>query len=105
MRDVSMMHFLFAPRQALTCLLLLPISAWAESPDPLDSAAVTTALNYQSPLKAYQGFREQPLHNWREANELVGRWRTYAQEPWEQPAGSAPASSVTPGSDNPHGHH
>jgi len=100
---------LFARQQTLACLLLLlPISAWAELPDPLDSAAVTTVLDYQSPLKTYQGFREQPLRNWREANELVGRiggWRTYAMEPWEQSSDSAPAPSAMPMEDNAHGHH
>lgn len=74
--------------QAFICLAwLLPASSWAESPDPLDAQAATPALHYQSPLKAYQGFSEQPLHDWREANDLVGRiggWRTYAQEPYAQ---------------------
>jgi hypothetical protein len=109
MRDVSMKCSLFPRQQALACLvLLLPIGAWAELPDPLDSTAATMALDYQSPLKAYQGFREQPLQNWREANDLVGRiggWRTYAMEPWEQPSDSAPAPSAIPMGDNPHDHH
>ena len=85
-----MMRTLFARRQVFICLAcLLPINAWAETPDPLDSAAATPALEYQSPLNAYQPFREPELSNWREANELVGRiggWRTYAMEPWEQPS-------------------
>ena len=82
---------LFVARRAFACLVLLalPVSAWAELPDPLDAQAATPAVHYQSPLKTYQGFSEQPLHNWREANELVGRiggWRTYSMEGWEQPA-------------------
>ena len=71
-----------------------------------DVQAATPALHYQSPLKAYQGFSEQPLHNWHEANELVGRiggWRTYAQEPWESPP-AEPA--VEPSAkEQHHGHH
>lgn len=100
---------LFSRQQALACLvLLLPIGAWAELPDPLDGAAATKALDYQSPLKTYQGFREQPLQNWREANDLVGRiggWRIYAMEPWEQPSNNAPAPSVMPMGNDPHSHH
>lgn len=103
-----MMGFPFIRRQAFTCLalLVLPLGSWAESPDPLDVQAATPALHYQSPLKAYQGFSEQPLHNWHEANELVGRiggWRTYAQEPWESPP-AEPA--VEPSAkEQHHGHH
>lgn len=103
-----MMGFPFIRRQAFTCLVLLvlPLGSRAESPDPLDVQAATPALHYQSPLKAYQGFSEQPLHNWHEANELVGRiggWRTYAQEPWESPP-AEPA--VEPSAkEQHHGHH
>jgi hypothetical protein len=86
-----MMRFPFAGRRAFVCLalLMLPFSTWAELPDPLDAEAATPALDYQSPLTDYRGLGDEPMHNWREANELVGRiggWRTYAQEPWEQPA-------------------
>jgi hypothetical protein len=111
-----MMRLFFA-RPAFACLVLLalPVSVWAELPDPLDAQAATPAVHYQSPLKTYQGFSAQPLHNWREANELVGRiggWRTYAQEPyaqepWEQPAESAGATdspSAKP-MEPRHGHH
>ncbi|VXB78959.1 conserved exported hypothetical protein [Pseudomonas sp. 8BK] len=109
-----MMRFLFARRQAFICLWLLPVGAWAELPDPLDAQAATPALHYQSPLKAYQGFSEQPLHNWREANDLVGRiggWRTYSQEPYAQepdtqttPA-QQPAKPSTKPTEPHHGHH
>lgn len=114
------MRFPLIRRWAFACLasLVLPVGAWAESPDPLDAQAATPALHYQSPLKAYQGFSEQPLHNWRQANELVGRiggWRTYAQEPYAQepysqdvpapqpaePAGEPPAKPM----ESQHDHH
>jgi hypothetical protein len=97
-----MMRYPFIPRQVFICLalLVLPTGSWAESPDPLDAQAATPAVHYQSPLKAYQGFSEQPLHDWREANELVGRiggWRTYAQEPYAQePHAEEPYSQETP---------
>lgn len=111
-----MKRFPFADWQAFACLVLLalPVASRAESPDPLDAQAATPALHYQSPLKAYQGFSEQPLHNWREANDLVGRiggWRTYAQEPYAQEPDTQaiPApQSVEPAAKSmepPHGHH
>lgn len=106
-----MMHFPFARRQAFVCLalLVLPVGSWAESPDPLDAQAVTPALHYQSPLKAYQVYSEQPLHNWREANDLVGRiggWRSYAQEPYTQETLSQqPSEPPTKPMEQHHDHH
>lgn len=110
-----MMLFFFARRQAFICLAwLLPVGTWAESPDPLDVQAATPAVHYQSPLKAYQGFTEQPPHNWREANDLVGRiggWRTYSQEPYAQEPYSQeipaqkPAEPPTQSMEAHHGHH
>lgn len=106
-----MMRFSFVGWRAFAWLavLALPVGAWAEPPDPLDAQAATPAVHYQSPLKAYQGFSEQPLHNWREANDLVGRiggWRTYAQEPYTQ---AIPAQQPAEPSAKPmelhHGHH
>lgn len=104
------MRYPFACRRALVCLALvaLPVGAWAELPDPLDAEAATPALDYRSPLSDYQGLDDEPMHNWREANELVGRiggWRTYAQEPWEQqPAEPNVEPSAMP-MEQHHGHH
>jgi hypothetical protein len=108
MREHLIMGFLFAILPRLVCLALLAASAgvWAGLPDPLDAEATTPALDYQSPLSAYQGLADQPLQGWREANELVGRiggWRTYAQEPWEQPAAADAPSAPSPHSQ--HGDH
>ncbi|MNF81231.1 hypothetical protein D3C84_634940 [compost metagenome] len=99
------MGFLFAVRPRLVCLALLavPAGVWAELADPLDAEAATPALDYQSPLSAYQGLADEPPQDWREANELVGRiggWRTYAQEPWEQPA-----AADAPNEPSQHGEH
>ena len=89
-------------------------SGGVPGPDPLDAQATTPALHYQSPLRAYQGFTEQPLHDWREANDLVGRiggWRTYAQEPYvhEPNTQTIPAQQPAQPSTKPmeaqHGHH
>lgn len=106
-----MMRFSFVGWRAFAWLavLALPVGAWAEPPDPLDAQAATPAVHYQSPLKAYQGFSEQPLHNWREANDLVGRiggWRTYAQEPYTQePGESPPAEPAVEPMEPRHGHY
>ncbi|MFP6850813.1 MAG: hypothetical protein VCA57_19200 [Pseudomonas sp.] len=105
-----MMRFPLVRRPVFTCLalLMLPLRSWAELPDPLNSEAATAALHYQSPLKAYQGFSEPPLSDWPEANALVGRiggWRTYAQEPWEQPADNTAMPSAEPAATNPHSQH
>jgi len=43
-----------------------------------------------APFKRYQGWRDEPLQDWRQANERVGEvggWRTYLRE--SQPAGDA----------------
>lgn len=103
------MRFLFAVRPRLVCLALLavPAGVWAGLADPLDAEAATPALDYQSPLNAYQGLADEPPQDWREANDLVGRiggWRTYAQEPWEQPA-AADAPSEPQAVPSPHSQH
>lgn len=105
-----MLRFFFASRWASACLvvLVLPGGAWAESPDPLDAEATTPALDYQSPLGPYQRLGDQQLQDWREANELVGRiggWRTYAQEPWAQPADSAAEAPAETAGANHDAHH
>ncbi|MEW5966750.1 MAG: hypothetical protein AB1720_07085 [Pseudomonadota bacterium] len=86
-------------RQALyACLFLGGVTApvWA---DP--------AL----PFKHYQGWRDEPVQDWRAANDRVGEvggWRTYLRE--AQPAGGgghdhgAPQPAA-PGDRGHHGHH
>ncbi|HSJ79790.1 MAG TPA: hypothetical protein VK910_01145 [Thiobacillus sp.] len=76
----------------LACAWLLgqPTAHAAEA--EADPATIT-------PFKQYQGWRDEPLHDWRQANERVGEiggWRTYLRE--AQPAGN--------GADQGHdGHH
>lgn len=48
-----------------------------------DAAALPTKLQYRSAISAYQGYIDQPVQSWREANDQVGRiggWRAYAKE-------------------------
>ena len=62
---------------ALACawLLWVPTADAAEA-EPPEPAALT-------PFKQYQGWRDEPLQDWRQANERVGEiggWRTYLRE-------------------------
>lgn len=53
-------------------------------------AANVVVPEQQAPFKQYQGWRDEPLQDWRKANERVGAiggWRTYLRE--SQPADEA----------------
>ena len=62
---------------ALACAWLLGApTAHAAEAEPPEPAAAT-------PFKQYQGWRDEPLQDWRQANERVGEiggWRTYLRE-------------------------
>lgn len=73
----------FLGAAALVCVWLLgpPTAHAAEVEAEAEPAALT-------PFKQYQGWRDEPLQDWRQANERVGEiggWRTYLRE--SQPAG------------------
>ena len=76
-----------------------PTDTEAPKPAPL------TTLQYSSPIGAYQGYADQPVQSWREANDRVGQiggWRTYAKEIKM----SDPASDKNSPASDPHsGHH
>jgi hypothetical protein len=63
-----------------------------------------TKLQYASALASYQGYTDQAVQSWREANDRVGRiggWRAYAKE-----AATGQPAPDTPPAANPHaGHH
>jgi hypothetical protein len=63
-----------------------------------------TKLQYTSALASYQGYTDQAVQSWREANDRVGRiggWRAYAKE-----AATGQPAPDTPPAANPHaGHH
>ncbi|MDZ7594177.1 MAG: hypothetical protein U0932_05955 [Thiobacillus sp.] len=86
----------FRGAAALACawLLGLPTAHAAEAGAEAEPAAIT-------PFKQYQGWRDEPLQDWRQANERVGEiggWRTYLRE--SQPAGNG----ADPGHHGHHGH-
>jgi hypothetical protein len=78
-------------RARLTWLAALAACAWmawvpaqaAETAAPEQAAA--------TPFKQYQGWRDEPLDDWRKANERVGEiggWRTYLRESQQDGDGS-----------------
>ena len=89
----SRVRFLGAAALACAWLLGLPTAHAAEA--EAEPAALT-------PFKQYQGWRDEPLQDWRQANEQVGEiggWRTYLRE--SQPA----AGGAGQDPQGPHGHH
>jgi hypothetical protein len=99
-----------------------PAAAHASS--PLDAQASVPALRYQAAFAGYKGVLDQPVGNWKAANDLtaqIGGWRTYARQAREPDAApmpgmadkgskaavTAPAASATPAASMPagHGHH
>lgn len=76
---------------ACTSMMWMPVAHAVEADPPKAAAA--------APFKQYQGWRDEPLQDWRQANERVGEiggWRTYLRE--SQPAGNGADPSHT-------GHH
>lgn len=78
--------------------VVLAASVWAPETQAAE-APVPEAAN--TPLKHYQGWRDEPLQDWREANERVGAiggWRTYLRE-------AQPGSEGADSGQAQHGHH
>lgn len=72
--------------------LALPGVLLAAQLEPLDAEAAVPAQDYRSPLQHYRPLPDEPVQDWRGANDQVGRiggWRAYAQEGWEQPDAAA----------------
>lgn len=101
MRTDKMMN-----RVTLT-IATLAVTSLAQA-DPVasrpDVAALPTKLQYRSAITAYQGYTDQPVQSWREANDQVGRiggWRAYAREKPE--AGHAKQAPERPAHSGRHG--
>lgn len=78
-----------AARRACARILWLLACAWMAWP-PLVIAAEIAAPTPKPPFENYQGWRDEPLQDWRQVNERVGEiggWRTYLRE--AQPEGGA----------------
>lgn len=89
--------FRLAAPALVACSLWTPMAHATEPP--------ASAQAMPAPFNHYQGWRDEPLQNWRQANERVGEvggWRTYLRE--SQPAGDG-AEAGRPNGDGHHGHH
>lgn len=85
-------------------LVLLAGTAAAQSPALPIKPAMPTRLQYTSTLSGYQGYADEPVQPWRDANDRVGRiggWKVYAKE---KASGVAPAAEA-PATPMPHGAH
>lgn len=76
-------------------MLLMAGLAHAQSQAPTPSPA--PVLEHRSVFTAYQGYADQAVSSWRDANDAVARiggWRTYAKEASQPdgPAASQPES-------------
>ncbi len=81
-------------------------SAQAQTKVGAPKSALLTTLQYSSPIKAYQGYEDQPVQSWRKANDRVGQiggWRAYAKE--ARTEAPAPTKDASPASDPHTGHH
>ncbi|MFN3543281.1 MAG: hypothetical protein ACK4UX_00305 [Thiobacillus sp.] len=79
------------------CACLLPAGAvapvWAEP---------------AGPFQHYQGWRDEPVQDWRPANDRVGQiggWRTYLREAQPDAGGSRDQGAPQPSAPGGHGHH
>lgn len=90
--------FCRAAPQARARLFGLAAAAWMAWV-PAHAAEVAPAEQTVAvPFSQYQGWRETPLQDWRQANERVGEiggWRSYLRE----------AQQGSEGSDSGHAHH
>jgi hypothetical protein len=65
-----------------TWLILFPASRAAEQQPPAEPARPAPA----APFDQYQGFRDEPVADWRKVNDRVNEvsgWRTYLRESYQ----------------------
>ena len=64
--------------------------------------------HYESALSGYRRFADQPVGDWREANDLVGRiggWKTYARESRPDAKPAAPREDAPAAAPSAHDAH
>jgi hypothetical protein len=97
----------------LSAALALPAAAQTASPaaqaasaaSPLDARASVPPLRYRPAFAGYKVIGEQPLGDWKAANDLtaeIGGWRTYAKQARE--ADPPAAGAAAPSASMPAGH-
>jgi hypothetical protein len=70
-----------APFFKVAAVCLCAGAVWAPAAHAVEPQASEQAAS--APFKHYQGWRDEPLQDWRQANERVGEiggWRTYLRE-------------------------
>lgn len=91
-------------RRLLPWLCLLAAgTALAAPAEKIRGNPPPTKLQYTSALASYQGYTDQAVQSWREANDRVGRiggWRAYAKE-----AATGQSAPDTPPAANPRAGH
>ena len=85
---------------SLLPLALTVAQAQAQS-DPFDATVAVPPVAYRSSFTGYRGLSEQPVGDWRAANDTVGRiggWKAYAKEAQdpETPSAVTPPTSAEP---------
>ena len=92
-------------RYAAACALsLIALPAMAQSaapPDPSDPSASVLPTRYKSSFSGVRPFTEEPIGDWKAANdnvERIGGWRTYLKESRtpDAPSSTVPAQPPTP---------
>jgi hypothetical protein len=74
-----MLNVLFRRAAPLACACLL----WAPVSNAAAAEPESSAKTAPTPFENYQGWRDEPLQDWREVNDRVGEiggWRTYLRE-------------------------
>lgn len=77
----------YAAPLAYAWLLFQPVAHAAEE----KPVAAATQATLAFPFDQYQAWRDEPLQDWREANdrvEVVGGWRTYLREAQQEKDGA-----------------
>ena len=100
MLNISLHRAVLRARVRFFGLAACAWAVWAPAAHAAEIAPPEQAAS--APFKHYQGWRNEPLQDWRQANERVaeiGGWRTYLRE--SQPAGDG----ADQGRQGHHGHH
>ena len=90
-----------APQARALFLALVSACAWLAVPAARAAEAVASPPIAADPFEHYQRWRDEPLQDWRKANDRVGEiggWRTYLRE--SQQGGDA----QDPAGHDPHAH-
>lgn len=80
---------------AVACLNVPVALAQAASAPAAPASTAPAWRSYQSAFDGYRAYRDQPVGDWRRANETVrqaGGWQAYAREAQGGPGSIAPAA-------------